>query len=81
MIRLTLEILADTLDLWPIAYSKNTYNFDYTGLNKGARYIDFILSHIGPHILTLDVDFFNLKLDLSKYLKTVDRNCSNLTYL
>lgn len=50
-------------------------------LEKGERYINCILSYIGPHISSLQISFFNLNLDLSKYLKIIDRNCSNLKCL
>lgn len=50
-------------------------------LEKGTRYINCILSYIGPHISSLEIHLFDLNLDLSKYLKIIDRNCSNLKCL
>lgn len=59
----------------------SNFRLHFIHLRKGEHYVNNVISHIGPQILSLEISGRSLSLGLSRILKIIDDNCRNLKCL
>ncbi|XP_037033915.1 uncharacterized protein LOC119072738 [Bradysia coprophila] len=57
------------------------YNLDRTQFLKGVIHTNNLISHIGPHLSALTICLYEFNLNLSRFLKIIDRKCTQLKRL